>query len=75
MIDALGVIERERRRGIGRRMLEEVEERARAENLPIILWADRDAVPFYIKCGFRVLETHTYRGSEEERPDAIMKWV
>ncbi|KAI1164895.1 hypothetical protein F5B18DRAFT_613933 [Nemania serpens] len=75
LIDALGVMERERGRGIGRRMLEEVEERARAENLPIILWADRDAVSFYIKCGFRVLETHTYRGSEEERPDAIMKWV
>lgn len=68
-------MEQERGRGIGKRMMEVVEERARAENLPIILWADRDAVPFYIKCGFRVLETHTYRGSEEERPDAIMKWV
>ncbi|KAI1181061.1 hypothetical protein F4777DRAFT_573134 [Nemania sp. FL0916] len=75
MIESLGVLEHERGKGIGRRMVEEIERRAKADNLPIILWADRDATAFYIRCGFRALDTFTYRGGERERPDAIMKWV
>ncbi|KAI0458496.1 hypothetical protein F5B21DRAFT_434125 [Xylaria acuta] len=74
-IDAMGVMESERGKSVGRRMIEKVKEQAKAENLPIIVCADRDAVSFYLRCGFRTLARFTYRGSEEGRSDAIMKWV
>ncbi|KAJ8120575.1 hypothetical protein ONZ43_g2749 [Nemania bipapillata] len=74
VIEALGVMEHERGKGIGRYMIEEIGERARAENLPLMVYADRDAVSFYIRCGFRILDTFAYHG-DEERPDAIMRLV
>ncbi|KAI0487393.1 hypothetical protein F4859DRAFT_509962 [Xylaria cf. heliscus] len=74
-IDAMGVMESERCKGVGKQMMEKVTEQAKAENLPILVCADRDAVPFYARCGFRNLDTFTFRGSEEGRSDAIMKWV
>ncbi|KAI1755827.1 hypothetical protein F4782DRAFT_527183 [Xylaria castorea] len=74
-IDTMGVVESGRGKSVGRQMIEKVKEQAKAENSPIVVCADRDAVIFYARCGFRTLDTFTYRGNEEGRSDAIMKWV
>ncbi|KAI3327148.1 hypothetical protein HD806DRAFT_520097 [Xylariaceae sp. AK1471] len=74
MIDTMGVLQGERGKGVGKRMIEEVKKRAEEDQLPIIVNANRDAVDFYKRCGFSTLGVFTYVG-EENRENAIMQWV
>jgi GNAT superfamily N-acetyltransferase len=69
----MGVLEGERGKGVGRRMIEEVKKKAEADRLPIIVNANREAVGFYKRCGFSTLGMFTYVG--ESRENHIMQWV
>lgn len=62
----------ERRRGIGRELLDHLVDAARARGLEfVLLWPARDAVPFYRRAGFRAV-SEVPTGAAGEPPLALV---
>ena len=56
-IRSMAVLDKNRKRGLGRALLLALEKEARERGLPtLILHAREEAVPFYERCGYRVIE-------------------
>jgi len=57
-ISSVGTLPEWRRRGLGRRLTDAGLDWARESHDGVFLFADQEAIPFYVACGFRQAEEH-----------------
>lgn len=75
MLEHLYLLPEARRRGIGTRLLAEVRE-ASPDGLSLnVFQRNEDAIAFYVRHGFELVETNDGSRNEENEPDATYRWT
>ncbi|GAA0279952.1 hypothetical protein GCM10010302_17130 [Streptomyces polychromogenes] len=75
MLEHLYLLPDARRRGIGTRLLAEVRE-ASPDGLSLnVFQRNEDAIAFYVRHGFELVDTNDGSRNEENEPDATYRWT